>query len=58
MKKKLTKSQKKGAKIMHEWGQHTLNIGKSKKLVPHTKTGQRQAIAIMLSQMGKSKKKK
>lgn len=54
----MTKSQKKGEKIIKEWKAGELNIGKSKKMVPAGKKGQKQAVAIMLSQMGKSKKKK
>ena len=54
----MTKAVKKGEKIMKEWKAGELNIGKSKKMVPAGKKGQKQAVAIMLSQMGKSKKKK
>lgn len=53
--KKMTKAQKKGDKVMKEWKAGTLNIGKSKKFVPAGKKGQKQAVAIMLSEMGKSK---
>lgn len=53
--KKMSKAMKKGEKIMKEWKAGELNIGKSKKMVPAGKKGQRQAVAIMLSQMGKSK---
>jgi hypothetical protein len=48
---------KKSKKIMKEWKAGELNIGKSKKTVPTSKKGQKQAIAIMLSETGKSKKK-
>jgi len=40
-------------KVMHEFKMGELNIGKSKKMVKSRK----QAIAIGLSEMGKSKKK-
>lgn len=36
-------------KVMDEWDKGELNIGKSNKKVPHTKKGQKQAIAIALS---------
>lgn len=48
--------QRKGAakrklkKIFHEWKAGTLNIGRSKKKVPRSKRGHRQAIAIALSE--------
>lgn len=48
----------KAQKIMKEWKAGQLNIGKSKKKVPAGKKGQKQAVAIMMSQTGKSKKKK
>ena len=54
---KKTASMKKTDKIMKEWKTGELNIGKSSKKVPTTKKGQKQAVAILLSQMGKSKKK-
>ncbi len=50
---KKTKAQKKISKVMKEYKAGTLNIGKSKKMVKSKK----QAIAIALSQAGKSKKK-
>lgn len=44
-------------KVMHEWKMGELNIGKSKKHVPSGKKGQKQAIAIALSEARKAKKK-
>jgi len=39
--------------VMNEWDRGQLNIGKSNKKVPHTKKGQKQAIAIALSYKNK-----
>ena len=50
---KKSKSQKKISKVMKEFKKGELNIGKSAKKVKSKK----QAIAIALSQAGKSKKK-
>jgi hypothetical protein len=50
---KKTAAKKKISKVMKEYKAGTLNIGKSKKMVKSKK----QAIAIALSQAGKSKKK-
>ena len=50
---KKTKAQKKVSKVMKEFKKGELNIGKSAKKVKSKK----QAIAIALSQAGKSKKK-
>jgi hypothetical protein len=50
---KKTKAQKKISKVMKEFKAGELNIGKSKKKVKSKK----QAVAIALSQAGKSKKK-
>jgi hypothetical protein len=56
---KATESQKeKVAKVMHKWKQGKEHIGKSEKTVPVTKKGQKQAVAIALSQAGLSKKQK
>jgi hypothetical protein len=48
---------KKMGKVMGEWAGGKLNIGKSKETVPETEAGRKQAIAIGLSMMKKSKKK-
>lgn len=54
---KATEAQKeKVAKVMHKWKQGKEHIGKSDKTVPVTKKGQKQAVAIALSQAGLSKK--
>ena len=52
--KKKSKLKSKEEKVMKEWKSGTLNVGKSKKKVK----SQKQAIAVMLSVAGKSKKKK
>lgn len=49
--------EKKTKKIMNEWKEGDLSIGRSDKKVPKTKKGQKQAVAIMLNQTGKSNKK-
>jgi len=50
---KKTKAQKKISKVMREFKAGELNVGKSKKKVKSKK----QAVAIALSQAGKSRKK-
>lgn len=47
--------EKKFKKTMKHWKEGELNIGKSKKKVPRTKKGQKQALAIAFSQSGQSK---
>ena len=41
-----------------DWKSGELNIGRSKKKVPHDKKGQKQAVAIMLSMQQRAKAKK
>ena len=53
MRKKMTKADKKVKKVMKEFKKGELNIGKSSKKVKSRK----QAIAIALSEAGKSKKR-
>lgn len=50
----MAKKKTKVEKVMHEFKEGTLNIGKSKKKV----TSRKQAIAVALSEAGKSKKTK
>ena len=51
-KKKISATQKKVAKVMHEFKEGELHIGKSDTIV----TNPKQAIASALSESGKSKK--
>jgi hypothetical protein len=44
-------------KVMHHWKEREQHIGKSKKFVPKTKAGRKQAIAIAMSMTGQSNKK-
>lgn len=48
--------EKKFEKVMHHWAEGKQHIGKSKKMVPKTKEGQKQALAIAFSETGQSKK--
>lgn len=52
------KAAKKMGKVMEEWAGGKLHIGKSKMTVPESSAGRKQAVAIGLSILGKSKKKK
>ena len=56
-KEKKTKGEKKFEKVMHHWGEGEQHIGKSKKKVPRTKKGQKQAIAIAFSEKEKAEGK-
>ena len=44
------RSRRKIKKVMNEWKQGELNIGRSSKKVPVSKRGQKQAVAIALSE--------
>ena len=44
-------------KVLHHWKAGEQHIGKSDKTVPHTKKGQKQALAIAYKMSGQSKKK-
>jgi len=58
-KKKTLKSKKaktsKFSQVMHHWKTGEQHIGKSDKTVPHTKKGQKQALAIAFKMSGQSK---
>jgi len=49
--------EKKFHEVMHHWKSGEQHIGRSKKKVPKTEAGRRQAIAIGLSMSGQSNKK-
>ena len=49
-------AKKKIKDVFQKWKEGTLNIGKSDKMVPPGKKGQRQAIAVALSEAGQSRK--
>lgn len=53
--KKKQAKEAKVAQVMREWKEGTLNTGQSKKKVPKTETGQKQAIAIAMDEAGMSK---
>jgi len=61
-KEKMPKTKKekdeKFGKVMHHWKEGKQHIGRSDKTVPHTKEGQKQAVAIAMSMTGRSKNKK
>ena len=50
--------EEKVAKVMKHWKEGEQHIGKSKKFVPKSEKGRKQAIAIALSMSGQSNKKK
>jgi len=56
-KEKKTKGDKKFEKVMHHWKEGEQHIGKSKKKVPRTKAGQKQALAIAFSEKEKTENK-
>jgi len=47
---------KKFSRVMSHWKEGEQHIGKSKKKVPRTKAGQKQAVAIALSMTDQSNK--
>jgi hypothetical protein len=53
-----SKGEKKFKKVLHHWKEGKQHIGKSKKTVPKTPEGQKQAIAIAFSEKKKAEKGK
>lgn len=53
-----SRTEKKIAKVMHKWGKGEEHSGsKHGPVVPHTKAGQKQALAIAYSEARRGKKK-
>jgi len=55
--KKKSKGQKKFEKVLHHWKEGKQHIGKSDKIVPRTKKGHKQALAIAFSEKRRAEKK-
>jgi hypothetical protein len=53
-KKAKSKGQSKFEKVLHHWKQGKQHIGRSKKFVPKTEKGQKQALAIAFSEKRKA----